>query len=199
MSTILNIDKKTGKKIEKSSSGKNKKKEVRIRPVTFALDEKTNQGLVVFETSKEKIKFSVYLNSSLDLALFLQESFKRQESGFALSKKIIKAGGFKIKKARITEIDGDHELVHLFLKPREKKAELEENKIETTKEVQKLKSQKMTVSLLEVLGLWTLENFPLFACNEFIEKCRDVKIEIKETKSPLGSDLYRRYGQKYLM
>jgi len=180
MSSVPGTNKKTGKL--------NLKKETRIRPVTFALDEKTNQGLVVFETLKDQIKFSVYLNNSLDLALFLQESFKRQESGFALSKKIIKSQNLKIKKARISELDGDHELVHLFLKSKDK------NKTED-----KPKVQKMQVALLEVLGLWTLENFSLYACNDFIEKCRDVKIELKETKSPLGADLHRRYGQKYLM
>ena len=61
---------------------------IRIAPQTFALDDKTNQGLVVFETLKTKTKFSVHLNSSVEVGLFLKESFKRQESGFALSKKI---------------------------------------------------------------------------------------------------------------
>gem|GEM_PF-2642514 len=170
-----------------STLSKTAKKECRVRPVTFALDEKTNQGLVVFETLKDQLKFSVYLNNSVDLALFLQESFKRQESGFALSKKLLESQDLKIKKARISEIDGDHELVHLFLKRSDKTSD------------EKQKSQKIKVSLLEVLGLWTLENFNLYASADFIESCRDVKVELKETKNPLGADLHKRYGQKYLM
>lgn len=179
------------KTVSKKVSDKTNK-ESRVRPVTFALDEKTNQGLVVFETLKEKVKFSVYLSDSLDLALFLQESFKRRESGFVLSKKIIESQGLKIKKARITNLEGDRELVHLFFKL--------SKKVDSKKpDEQKPKIQKMEVSLLEILGLWTLENFSLYACNDFIEKCRDVKIELKETKNPLGADLHKRYGQKYLM
>jgi hypothetical protein len=197
MSQVSNTEKKKQKTFVRKPASK---KESRIRPVTFALDEKTNNGLVVFETLKDRIKFTVYLNSSLDLALFLQESFKRQESGFVLSKKLIKVGGLKIKKARISELDGDRELVHLFLKSvSKKKSDDAFEKKSPEKSSDKSKNQKVKVALLEVLGLWTLENFPLYACDDFIEKCRDVKIELKETKSPLGADLHRRYGQKYLM
>jgi len=159
------------------------KKECRVKPVTFAIDEKNHQGLVVFETVKDHVKFSVHLGNSLDLALFLQESTKRQESGFALTQKVIHSQNLKIKKARVSHVSGESETVHLFLKSTDEKA----------------KAQKVRVSLLEVLGMWTLENFHLYACADFIESCRDVKVELKETKSPLGADLYRRYGQKYLM
>jgi len=170
-----------------SRKAKDQKKEFRVKPVTFALDEKTNQGLVVFETLKDQVKFSVYLNSSLDLALFLQESTKRQESGFALTKKLIKSQDLKIKKARISGLEGDNEEVHLYLKSTEKGPD------------EKAKSSKLRTSLLEVLGLWTLESFNLYANADFIESCRDVKVELKETKNPLGADLHKRYGQKYLM
>ena len=78
-------------------------------------------------------------------------------------------------------------MVHLFLKSSEKTSD------------EKQKSQKVRVSLLEILGLWTLEKFNLYASADFIESCRDVKVELKETKNPLGADLHKRYGQKYLM
>lgn len=158
-------------------------KNVKIIPQTFALDEKTNQGLVVFETVKERTKFSVYLGSSVEISMFLKESFKRQESGFVLSKKILEAQNLEIKKGQITELSGEREEVHLFLK-----AGAEERG-----------SKKISMSLLELLGLWTLDNFPLYANKNFIESCRDVKIEIKETATPLKSNLYKKYGQKYLM
>jgi hypothetical protein len=158
-------------------------KNIRIAPQTFALDEKTNQGLVVFETLKERTKFSVHLGGSVEIGLFLNESFKRQESGFVLSKKILEAQNLEIKKGQLTELNGEREEVHLFLKDPKKEKGL----------------KKIKMSLLEILGLWTLENFPLYANKNFIENCRDIKIEVKETSNPLKSDLHKRYGQKYLM
>jgi len=158
-------------------------KNIKVRPQTFALDEKTNQGLVIFETLKERRQFSVHLGSSVEIGLFLNESFKRAESGFVLSKRILEAQSLEIKKGQITEIDNEREEVHLFLKDPKKEKGL----------------KKIKMSLLELLGLWTLENFPLYANKTFIENCRDIKIEIKETSKPLKSDLHKRYGQKYLM
>ena len=157
-------------------------KDIRIRLVSFALDEKSCQGLVVFETLKEKTKFSLVLNSSVDLALFLQESFKRQESGFVLSKKILDGQGLKIKKGKILSLETEKEEAQIYVKHEEKKG-----------------SQKIKISLLEILGLWTLENFPLYADADFIEQCRDLKVDLKETANPLNVDLHKRYGQKYLM
>lgn len=158
-------------------------KNVKIIPQTFALDEKTNQGLVVFETLKDRTKFSVHLGSSVEIGLFLKESFKRQESGFVLSKKILDAQNLEIKKGQITELGGEREEVHLFLKNGEQEKGV----------------KKMKMSLLELLGLWTLENFPLYANKNFIENCRDIKVEVKDTGKPLKSSLYKKYGQKYLM
>ncbi len=155
--------------------------QVKIIPQTFALDEKTQQGLVVFETIQEKTKFSVYLNESIEVGLFLKEAFKRQESGFALSKKIFESLGYRLDKGVINELDGEQEKIIIVLKG-----------------VDKL-LKKVQVSMLELLGMWTLENFPMFASTKFIENCRDIKVKLKETSKPLKKDLYKRYGQKYLM
>ncbi len=155
--------------------------QIKIAPQTFALDEKTNQGLVVFETVKAKTKFSVHLNESVEVGLFLKESFKRQESGFALSKKLFESLGYKLDRGVIKELEGEREEAHLVLRDADKNL------------------KKVQVSMLELLGMWTLENFPMYANSKFIENCRDIKVELKETSKPLKSDLYKRYGQKYLM
>lgn len=154
--------------------------QVKIVPNTFAMDEKTSQGLVIFETLTTKTKFSVYLGSNVEVGLFLRESFKRQESGFVLSKKIIESMGYKIDRGFVKELNGDHELVQLILKDGKK-------------------TKRLSVSLLELVGMWTLENFPMYTNSNLIENCRDVKVEVKETSKPLRSDLFKRYGQKYLM
>lgn len=155
--------------------------QIKIIPNTFALDEKTNQGLVVFETVTTKTKFSVYLSESVDVSLFLRESFKRQESGFALTLKVFEALGYKLDRGAIKELEGEREEAHLVLRN-------EEGKL-----------KRIKISMLELLGLWTVQNFPMFANSKFIENCRDVKVEVKETSKPLKADLYKRYGQKYLM
>ncbi len=156
-------------------------KQVKIIPQTFALDEKTQQGLVIFETVEEKTKFSVYLSESIEVGLFLKESFKRQESGFALSKKIFESLGYRLDKGVINELDGE-----------------QEKSIMVLRDVDDF-LKKIQVSMLELLGMWTLENFPIFASIQFIENCRDIKAKLKETGKPLKIDLYKRYGQKYLM
>jgi hypothetical protein len=155
--------------------------QVRIAPQTFAVDDKTGQGLVIFETLKSKTKFSVHMSNSLEIGLFLSESFKREESGYHLSKKIFEKLGYSVDRGSICGLEGEREEVQLVL--RDQDGELE----------------KVNVGLLELLGLWSTKSFPLFASKKFIESCRDVKIEIKETGKPLKSDLYKRYGQKYLM
>ncbi len=155
--------------------------QIKIIPNTFAVDEKTNQGLVIFETLTKKTKFSVYLSSNVEVGLFLRESFKRQESGFVLSRKVIESMGYKIDRGFVKDLNGDQEHVQLVLR--------DENK----------NLKRLSVSLLELVGMWTLENFPMYTNARVIENCRDVKVEVKETSKPLKSDLYKRYGQKYLM
>lgn len=155
--------------------------QLKIVPNTFAMDEKTKQGLVIFETVTTKTKFSVYLSNNTEVGLFLKESFKRQESGFVLSRKILESMGYTLDKGVIKELDGERESVHLVLRDESKKL------------------KKIKVSLLELVGMWTLEGFPMYANSKFIENCRDIKVEVKETSKPLKSDLYKRYGQKYLM
>lgn len=155
---------------------------LRVVPQTFAVDDLTGQGLIVFETFKARTKFSIHLGVNIDLGLFVKESFKKKESGFSLSQKLINDFDLEIKSGWIKSLEADHDEVYLSFCSPEKKG-----------------MRKIKLSLLELLGLWSLENFSLFASKKLIEDCREVKINLHDSEKPLKLDLHKKYGQKYLM
>lgn len=154
---------------------------LRVQPKTFVVDERGGQGLVLFETLKSKTEFTLYFNSGFDVELFIREAFNRQESGFLLSYKLCESLGFVPKKGHLKDIESQKGAL-LFLEQKEGDEKL-----------------KIEVGLVELLGLWALHNFPLYASKRFIADCRDMKIEEGGLSQALTMDLYKKYGQKYLM
>lgn len=153
---------------------------LKVVPKTFAVDEKTSQALVVFEILDDNTKFSFFLGAGIDVELFISSSMRRSELGFSLAKSIIDELGLEVKKAVVRDT-GESEIVELVL--------LKENKF----------FKLLEITMVELLGLWSIKAFDIYAEKAFIKKCRDVTVEIKDTKSALLSHQYKKYGQKYLM
>jgi hypothetical protein len=158
---------------------KKQKKLLRVYPKAFAIDEKLSQSLAIFEDAKARVSFSLTLGSPEEIANLVKDSTQSNyNAGYSLSSKILECFSAKPKKAIIRS----ESRVDICIK---------QDEIRGFKKIQ--------TSIGEMLGLWNLHGFPIYSESEFIDSVRQIDLKSeKETSQPSG-DLYRVYGQKYLM
>ena len=151
---------------------------IKVTPKAFAVDEKLFQSIVVFESAKLKTSFSVVLGAPEEISGLVKGSSHSQKSPYNLCCKIMEQNQLKPKKA---VIKNEHD-VDLCLKKEELKG-----------------FQKVNVSIPEMLGLWNVSDFPIYAMPDYIESVRSVDLVVEGESSTPKSELYKIYGQKYLM
>lgn len=157
---------------------------IEVKPDTFAIDDRSGSGLIIFESLKDMKKFSFQVGESVDLALFIDESIKRSESGFCLAYRFIDHFEATPEMGVLKAESNEEDVTALLL---------------LKSQDSDLKLGELKLSILELLGLWSLKQFPLYATKDLIEDQRDTKYNLSETDPPLRRELYKKYGQKYLM
>lgn len=150
----------------------------KIKPKAFAIDERLQQGLVIFETVKSGTTFSISLGPLDDVINLIKDGPETAEGPFKLTKKVFEEFHVAPKKA---SIDKEGEIT-LFLKQKQNK-----------------RSKKLNLSVAELLGLWNVYDFPIFSSQSFIDNSREKVLETNADKFKSNPELYKRYGQKYLM
>ncbi len=154
------------------------KRPVKVTPKAFAVDEKLFQSIVVFECVKLRLTFSVVLGAPEEISGLVKGSTYSQKSPYNLCSKIMEQNQLKPKKAIIKN---EHD-VDLCLKKEDLKG-----------------LQKINLTIPEMLGLWNVSDFPIYAMPDYIKSVRSVDLAIEGESNIPKSELYKIYGQKYLM
>lgn len=160
------------------------KKLIKIKPQAFVHDERSKMGLAIFEEIESRVKFSVALDSFVNLDLFLRESFKKEESGFSLSYKVMEEFGYEIDLALLDLLPNNETKSVIYLKHKSDSS---------------MPLKEMNVRTFELLGLWHSKDFQMFASSEFIESSKNIVIKKEENSDPNLKNLHKKYGQKYLI
>ena len=163
---------------EKSNKKKNDQKFLRVYPKAFAVDEKLKQSLVIFEDAKGLVNFSVALGAPEEIMGLLKDSTHVSQGPYKLVSKMFESFNTQPRKAIIkfeNEID-------MCLKQ---------------KDIRGFK--KLKTGMVEMLGLWNIYDFPIYSKLEFIESIRHVDLKSGQDTLQTSGDLYKAYGQKYLM
>ena len=151
---------------------------LKIKPKAFAIDERLQQGLVIFETVQSGTTFSVSLGPLEEVVNLIKDGPQRAEGPYKLTEKVLQTFAASPKKANINK-DGD---ITLSLGQKETK-----------------KYKKLNLSVGELLGLWNIYDFPIFSSQSFIDNSREKVLEANSEKFKSNPELFRKYGQKYLM
>lgn len=154
----------------------------RVYPKAFAVDERLMQSIAIFEDRASKVTFSLTIGAPEEIVALLKDSSVALKSPFKTVLKVLEVFDSKPKKAIIKS----------------------ENDVDLCLKQEGLKGfKKVKISMSEMLGLWNLYDFPIYSKSDFIESVREV--ELKSDKDQAGSkglpsgELYKAYGQKYLM
>ena len=155
------------------------KKLLRVYPKAFAVDERLMQSLVIFEDSKSKVIFSIVLGDPTEIAGLIKDPTYDLQSPYRLTSEVLKSFDTQPKKAVIHSESG----IYLYLK--------QEN-------VRGFK--KLQIQMSEMLGLWNIYDFPIYSKSDFIDSVRHMDLKSDKEMSQInGGELYKVYGQKYLM
>ncbi len=160
------------------------RKLVQVIPQAFVNDERSSQGLAIFENQETKEKFTVFIESEVNVNLFLRESFKKSETGFSLSYEFIKAFNYEIDMAVLEKENESDIKVSIFLK----------HKDDTSRSLKEVR-----IKIYELLGLWNNLDFKIMASTDLISFSKDMSLPLSEGSGPQVKNLHKKYGQKYLI
>ena len=163
---------------EKVTKPTKAQKLLRVYPKAFAVDEKFKQSLVIFEDAKGKISFSVALGAPEQITGLVKDGMQKTSGLYSFAQKLLETFQTKPKKAII-------------------KAENEIDLCLKQEDIRGLK--KLQTGMTEMLGMWNLYDFPIYSKPEFIESIRHIDLQADRETLPPAVDLYKVYGQKYLM
>jgi len=167
-------------KIESTKSKSVSQKLKRVYPKAFAVDERLMQSIAIFEDKVNKLTFSVTLGSPEEIVGLLKDSTTKAQGPYKFALKLLEEFDSKPKKA-IIKAEND---IDLCLKKEDLRG-----------------FKKIKVGMSEMLGLWNLYDFPIYSKAEFIESVRevDLKTDPDNKVNQMNPELYKVYGQKYLM
>lgn len=163
---------------EKSGKTKVSQKLIRVYPKAFAVDEKLKQSLVIFEDAKGQVNFSVSLGAPEEITGLVKDSTHSAQGPYRFVSKMLESFNSQPKKAII-------------------KSESEVDMCFKQEEVRGLK--RVQTGMGEMLGLWNIYDFPIYSKPEFIESIRHVDLQTDQEALQPSGDMYKVYGQKYLM
>jgi len=163
---------------EKNEKNTTNTKLIRVYPKAFAVDDKLKQSLAIFEDAKSKVTFSVTLGAPEEISGLLKDSTHTSQNPYRFASKVLETFEAKPKKA-IIKSEND---IDLCLKQEDVRG-----------------FKKINIGINEMLGLWNLHDFPIYSKPDFIDSIRHVDLQSDKESGSAKSDMYKAYGQKYLM